>query len=518
MAELTAEQVKKEVLEYPLALFNGDYQPFFNEIFNDKAFLMECLSKENYGSVFRYATDFSDDKEIALLAIKDSPFSFQFASDRLKDDDEVATLALSGHGDNFQHLSERLRGSKEMMFLALHSLPENEFTDRWVITAVASEELRKDKEVAREILKYYHFDIKNIHESLLDDFDFIREMVETEENGDMILHFVSDRLKADREFIKYAVSKSHYLLAEASDELKDDDEIVRLALDNSPYAIEYASDRFKDNKDIILGIVKKNPGAIQCASERLRDDYDVVMAAVSQKGSLLEYASKRLLGDKEVVMAALDSGDCNNLLGYVSEELRNDKEVVFTAIVNGWHFDFRYASPSLKADREFVLSIIEVLGEYDLVKFISPLLQSSYEIMEAAVASDGLLIEYASENLRDDPEFVKKAIEQNPEAIKFASNTVLDNEEVVRLAVEKDPMLFVCASYRLRTDKELIEELMEKNVSILQFVPSDYSHYFYFAKPGCKEDVFMKTLQKLENLSDLANDEMVKEDDEEDDE
>lgn len=514
MAELTAELVKQEIVEDSFQVCREDFQPFFSEVFQDREFLLDFISKPFGGSVLSFLPEYYDDREVVLKAVENWHTVFEKVSEWYGDDEEIAKIAVSQHGNNFQYLSERLRGSKEMMFLALHNLPKNEFTDRWVITAVASDELRKDREVINEILKYYYVDIRNIHESLLDDEDFIRDVVDNEEHGDFVIHYASDRLKEDREFVKYAVTKSHYILGETTEELQDDDEIVRLALAKSSSAIQYASDRFKDNKDIILNLVKENSEALQVASNRLKDDIDVVMAAVSKNASAFKYVSKRLQGNKEVVMTAIDSGDCYNILKYTTDELRNDKEVVFSAVVNSWAYEFEYASPSLKADREFILTLIDVLGEYDIVKYISPLLQGSYEIMEAAVASDGMLIQYASENLRDDPEFVKKAMANDVEAIKYASNNVLDNEEVVRMAVEEIPMLFVCASYRLRTNKELIEELMEKNVSILQFVPAECSHYAYFAKPKSKEDVFMKLLRKIDDIADYENDYIIPEDDE----
>lgn len=102
----------------------------------------------------------------------------------------------------------------------------------------------------------------------------------------------------------------------------------------------------------------------------MKSNKDVVIKALQGSGYMLRFASNHFTNDKEVVLKAVrNQGDA---LRYVFLRLKNDKDVVRTAILNRKLIfvelsPFKYASDTLKADKEFVKSLLDekTLSETD---------------------------------------------------------------------------------------------------------------------------------------------------------
>ena len=152
---------------------------------------------------------------------------------------------------------------------------------------------------------------------------------------------------------------------------------------------------------------------LQGASAKLRADRDIVMTAVQHHASSLQYASVALRADREVVLAAVRKG--GYALQYASAAVRADREVVYTAMRQhdikyrengeliydpnrtdawwtatdhrGWprihgrnHWDirggyFKYASPTLHADLDFVFAAVMLCNAYAALRHVSVELQ-----------------------------------------------------------------------------------------------------------------------------------------------
>jgi len=73
--------------------------------------------------------------------------------------------------------------------------------------------------------------------------------------------------------------------------------------------------------------------------------------------------------------------------------------VLFVVAQNAWAF--RFASQTLKNDRDFVLAAVAENGL--ALEFASEELKKDREVVLAAVAQRGLALEFASEDLKKDP-------------------------------------------------------------------------------------------------------------------
>ena len=89
----------------------------------------------------------------------------------------------------------------------------------------------------------------------------------------------------------------------------------------------------------------------------VRRDREVVLAAVKKRGSALQYASAGLRADREVVMTALRTGP--------GRKYRDNFCQVY----------FQYASPTLRADIDFVRPAVLLYGAYAALQHVSAELQ-----------------------------------------------------------------------------------------------------------------------------------------------
>ena len=116
------------------------------------------------------------------------------------------------------------------------------------------------------------------------------------------------------------------------------------------------------DRKFVLAAVRYSPpedGAsyLKRASTELRADREVVLAAVKKRGSALQYASAGLRADREVVMTALRTGP--------GRKYRDNFCQVY----------FQYASPTLRADIDFVRPAVLLYGAYAALQHVSAELQ-----------------------------------------------------------------------------------------------------------------------------------------------
>jgi hypothetical protein len=188
-------------------------------IINDRELILEALKREipDYAdSTLKYLPkEVRNNKEIALVAVRNNCRAIKSVSKQLKNDRDVVLAAVRGFG------------------LALR---------------YASEELRNDREIVLEAVR---------------------------SDGEA----VSERFGNDREIVLEAVRNHGDIIKYASERLKNDKEIVLEAIRSDSDAVKYIPERFRDNKEIVLEVIKANPHKTtdkyilnKYVSERLRND------------------------------------------------------------------------------------------------------------------------------------------------------------------------------------------------------------------------------------------------------
>lgn len=181
MAELTAELVKQEIIEDSFQVCREDFRPFFSEVFQDREFLLDFISKPFGGSVLSFLPEYYDDREVVLKAVENWHTVFEKVSEWYGDDEEIVLTGIS-------------------------NVP--------MAYVYAKGKLVNNRDFALKAVKAHHLAfafMENFHD--------------------------------DREIAKIAISNNPRTYKYASNRLHDDDELFLMAAKQVPSMAEYASER-----------------------------------------------------------------------------------------------------------------------------------------------------------------------------------------------------------------------------------------------------------------------------------
>ena len=264
------------------------------------------------------------------------------------------------------------------------------------------EELQKDRDVLiRAIQKYPKHVYK--HLALYSDDEEIIKLAIFNGVGYHIIPYVSDRLKADKDFANYclkhipagryfwALSKEiqedkafamKYLKRVASSlgcdaeslevmpaSLQDDEDVVDLAVSLiTEFSITYASDRLKGDKNFISKWITDKGWAYRCASDEVRADREIAKKAISLNGDILRFSP--FTDDEEMVLIAIKQKP--NSFQYASQGLKMKRDVVehvlkkegtCLSFLPEWCNDIEMVKKAVKQDKKALLFIGDALKE-----------------------------------------------------------------------------------------------------------------------------------------------------------
>lgn len=308
----------------------------------------------------------------AVKKVTRDPYDFNKLDDIFKSDKEVVMAAVTGYGDNLEYAADSLKADKEVVLAAVNNSGS--------ALRFSADDLKEDPEIFIPSLRNY---------ASLEDFP--------------------EQFKADKKFVLGAVAISGENL-------------------------EYASDELKANKEIIRAAIKNDSGSLRHASEALRADKEIVLEAMKNGHVDFRDIDEKFKVDKEVVLEAVKSN--NNLVSQISDELKADKEIHIAALEsNNGAFHIEYAPDSLKADKEFILSIIQSYEDgYDALEYVSDEIKSDKELILSIIQSYEYgygVFQYISDDLKEDKDFTIEAIKTNPECFRHIAGAFKDDKGIV---------------------------------------------------------------------------------------
>ena len=123
-------------------------------------------------------------------------------------------------------------------------------------------------------------------------------------------------------------------------------------------------------------------------------------------GYNLAFLSSRLRDDEDIVEAFLSNVcDDNSATPFISDRLKSDKKFIFRMVSSGYNMDITHISAELRRDREFILSISEFIGLYQIPKK----LRKDKGILLKSSKCDIIYVKYLPEELRKDYAFIYKS-------------------------------------------------------------------------------------------------------------
>jgi Domain of unknown function (DUF4116) len=236
---------------------------------------------------------FSDDKEVALMAVQTTSSALQYCSPRLRDDKEVVMASLVSSVkancgfEQLSHVSPRLLADREVAQYVLYNSPQQDYLFHF------SELIKAD-----------------------------RNLIVTSRNS---IRYASDEIKADPVIVADAVAYRPNELQWASESLRGDRAIVISAVSTVGYLLQYASPQLQDDIEIVKIAVKNKPGALEYASPRLRNNLEIILYAVTQDHNYGHFASKdikKLIGDGDPVEILTKAVQSEKLAAKLSAQLK----------------------------------------------------------------------------------------------------------------------------------------------------------------------------------------------------
>lgn len=186
--------------------------------------------------------------------------------------------------------------------------------------------------------------------------------------------------------------------------------------------LQAVSKWYEDDDEIVCAALKKTPNALEWVSLKLIDNKSIVSLAIEQDGKQLIWASYELMQDQELINKALLAKDPLDISLYV-QTLKNAEK---------GDIDI----PKLTAELELrsialhggcltdKMTIIEKMNQYG-VSLPIPIRQTEElandkEFALFMVNSNGMLLQYFSDDIKRNKIIVDCAVRQNPDASKFS--------------------------------------------------------------------------------------------------
>mmetsp|Transcript_30990 Transcript_30990/g.53300 ORF Transcript_30990/g.53300 Transcript_30990/m.53300 type:complete len:339 (-) Transcript_30990:30-1046(-) len=245
----------------------------------------------------------ADPRLATLRAVSQDGFALAGALWELKGDREVVLAAVRSNGRALIHAWPSLRADPTV-----------------VITAVAQN---------YEAMKWASDDLKH-------DRDFVLRVVSVAGHA---LKYAADEFKSDVEIVLAAVTPP------AIDAFNAEQKHRRSFHGADGYALDHTSESLKADRDFVRQAVSRDGRALCSASPELQADREVVLDAVCQNGKALCHASLELKADPiVVVMAMAQNGDAlkfanaelrrrqNGLAHWVRRQLRTHSTMVLAQI------------------------------------------------------------------------------------------------------------------------------------------------------------------------------------------
>lgn len=245
---------------------------------------------------------FGKDKQIVMAALKTNHSNMEYAHDVLtKDKDFVMDSIKQGAKLTLQHVSIDLRKDREVALLAVKQTP--------VAFVHIHDSIRWDEEFILNGLKGSSLGLSFIENRLPKKFresrEFAMKAVKQRKNKEMsMLNYLIDKFKNDKGIVMEAIKLHPLSLQHASGGMRGNKEVVMMAVKQDPIALYFASDDLKNDKEVVMAAIIRNGNMLGYASDKLRSNKKIVLAAVGQNKTAIGHAMGGLDKDPDVIRTA----------------------------------------------------------------------------------------------------------------------------------------------------------------------------------------------------------------------
>lgn len=286
-----------------------------------------------------------------------------------------------------------------------------------------------------------------LYEFLADEYKEKKELaVAAAGNGD-VYELIPEELKADKDVLIEAIRYGGDVLEEMEEEQFRDMDIVRVIVDTYPYDYEYLPEDMQSSKEVAMECVKVRGDVYECFSDELKKDSEIMEAAIRNGLDLAELNPRRWSGDavegseellkkEELIRIAIENRD-GNQMAYAAEELWENKDLVRFAFSKGYS-EIEKMPKQMRGDKKLIMQAVKNMiperYDHDIPQlfsmtenlrhdeeFLLELIAVREEVFRLIMRNQKAGVFGTSFPLQDAMSFCKKAYEVNKKTLKYMS-------------------------------------------------------------------------------------------------
>ena len=253
------------------------------------------------------------------------------------------------------------------------------------------------------------------------------------------------------------------------------------------FSLEHVPVRARNNRSFLqIALRRDGPGFFYIA-DRFKHDIELIKIALASTkllfphrlSELVEYLLGSESGFEEIEAFVQNVPRVSErewlkkgLLSLFEYGFTDDSHIALIAVMR--QFDALSLLPKntpLRGDRPFILRAVGTQGV--ALEFVSDEMKGDREIVLAAVHHMGRALEFADDQFKKEREVVRVAIESDPQALLFADDSLKDDLPLVFEAVEKSGQAVQFASDRLRNTKLVMLAAVQNYGGALSFASLD---------------------------------------------
>ena len=217
-----------------------------------------------------------------------------------------------------------------------------------------------------------------------------------------------------------------------------------------------------------MGLFDMMYNAVYGRSERQRD---AIIEAIDKDENVFKECKWKWRKDREVLGFAVKKNP-RLILSSHSKYTEKRRDFIDIAMMNGMVLEF--ASDEIKNDKGAVSAAVNQNGL--ALKFAGRDVLNDVTTVSEAAHQNGLALKYLPEGseLLNNFKVVEWAVKQNGLALKYASKDLKNDRELVYIATKQNPMALQFVGEDFKKDREFVEPILKREPNAIRFVDYDF--------------------------------------------
>ncbi|MDO4485532.1 MAG: DUF4116 domain-containing protein [Bacillota bacterium] len=199
---------------------------------------------------------------------------------------------------------------------------------------------------------------------------------------------------------------------------------------------------------------------------------DMALKLMEKDGSMFKYLPKEFRNDKDILYEAIRN--CPEAFRYASPEIKTDRGFAISVISADYDYFVQYASPEIRNDKKLAELYASLHGDY--IQHFSEEIRSNRDVIERCIEFNDISANayaHATNDLRADKSLTLKAVREIGTLLKYASDELKADRDVVMEAVKESAEAFNYASNTLKADKQFVIEIIRNNYKCIKYVSNE---------------------------------------------